>query len=180
MAAEGISRAKASLAALFDENAAFLVRQARRFAPPGVDPEDVVQDVFLVAHRRLDELDPERAGGWLYRVMRNVVREHQRRVERRARREEVEAAARPPTTHSVERDDVDRRRERLQRCLQQLPPRQREAVVLCELEELSAREAADLLGTTEAAVFTLLTRGRRALKQAWLDEEATVTRRDAA
>lgn len=138
-----------------------------------------MQDVFLIAHKRLDDLDPTRSpGGWLYGVMRNVIREHRRRSSRQARRDEATAlpqAAPAPDEPAA----ATARRERLHRCLQALPERQREAIVLCELEDLSAREAADILGTSEAAVFTLLTRGRQKLQAAWIADDAQRARRSA-
>jgi RNA polymerase sigma-70 factor (ECF subfamily) len=49
--------------------------------------------------------------------------------------------------------------------LQQLPERQRLALVLCHYEDLSMTEAAALMETTQEAIESLLARGRRSLKR---------------
>ncbi len=50
-----------------------------------------------------------------------------------------------------------------------LPPRQRDAVILCHYQELSNIEAAELVGVSVETIESLLSRGRRALKAALLD-----------
>ena len=53
--------------------------------------------------------------------------------------------------------------------LRQLPDRQREAIVLCHYQELSNIEAAALMDISVEALESLLSRGRRALRQALAD-----------
>ena len=52
-----------------------------------------------------------------------------------------------------------------------LPERQREAIILVHYQELSGVAAADALGISVEALESLLARGRRSLKQRFLDEE---------
>src|SRR5262245_26719821 len=88
---------------LFDEHAAFLLRALLRLAPSRADAEDVLQDVFLVAHQRRSVVathDNPRA--WLYRVARNVVRHKRRTFARRARLQTALAKSPPGDSTSSE------------------------------------------------------------------------------
>lgn len=166
--AEVARRAALTLEGLYRAHAPLLRRQAQRLCGPGVSADDVVQDVFLIAQRRLDDIDPDHnPGGYLHGVMRNVIRSHRRRARRTAQREQDAAQALDPhveAAHPVERKE---RRRKLARCLAALPDKQREAVTLVELEQLSVPETAALMGTSSGAVHSLLSRGRRRLAQLW-------------
>jgi RNA polymerase sigma-70 factor (ECF subfamily) len=59
---------------------------------------------------------------------------------------------------------------RVRRALDRLPVRQRAAIVLCYYEERSQAEAATLLGVSEAALESLLSRGRATLRK-WLQDD---------
>jgi RNA polymerase sigma-70 factor (ECF subfamily) len=71
---------------------------------------------------------------------------------------------------SEERMQGMQREARVRAALAALPARQRAALVLCYYEERSQAEAAALLGVTEGALESLLSRGRAAMKK-WLQEE---------
>ncbi|TNF36858.1 MAG: hypothetical protein EP329_04475, partial [Deltaproteobacteria bacterium] len=72
------------LAALFDAHAPALLRLVERLTGPGGHVEDVVQDVFLVAHRREETLAAaESPRAWLYGIAVNLCRDHRRRGRRR-------------------------------------------------------------------------------------------------
>ncbi len=128
------------------------------------EAEDVAQEAML----RLWKFAPDwRAGEaristWLYRVTANLCTDRLRRRRGVALDEapEPEDPA-PAVIEALERGD---RVRALEAALAQLPDRQRAAVVLRHLEELSNPEIAEALEVTVEAVESLLSRGRRALK----------------
>jgi len=150
--------------AFYDEHWPFVHRVVRRFAGSGVDVEDVVQDVFLVLVRSLGEFEGRSSlTTWMYRICLNVASEHRRRAGRRIRlRQAVERVGfwRSERTALDELSAKDAL-SRLNRILARLSPKRRDAFVLCELEELSADEAARVLGIPPATVRTRLHHARR-------------------
>jgi RNA polymerase sigma-70 factor, ECF subfamily len=130
------------------------------------DAEDVCQDAFVTALRRLDEVRrPEAFVGWLLQIVRN--RAHNLRRHQRVRSalpldtaEEAPSRARGPA-----RDAEDAElRGRLLTALEQLTPTQREVVLLYDVQGLTHREIAAAVGTTEGAARVHLHHGRRALR----------------
>lgn len=156
--------------ALFVEHAGFLVRVVERLTGSGAMAEDIVQDAFLVAHRRRREL---RAGpevrGWLYRVCVNGVRQHRRGSWRRFRLLGAIAQEPVPIAHRSPDDDaamVERGR-RIRACVVELPLDLREVLVLFDLEGESTRSVAALLGLPEGTVSSRLARARAQFRERW-------------
>jgi RNA polymerase sigma-70 factor (ECF subfamily) len=130
------------------------------------DAEDVCQDAFVTALKRLDEVRrPEAFVGWLLQIVRN--RAHNLRRHQRVRSalpldaaEEAPARARGPA-----RDAEDAElRGRLLEALEHLTPTQREVVLLYDVQGWTHREIASAVGTTEGAARVHLHHGRRALR----------------
>ena len=154
------------------------------------DAEDAVQETFLRAWRAFDDFE-QRASlrSWLYRIATNVCLDMLGSSQRRARpmdfgpaREPVAANLheRPETTWlepapdawfaepAVDPADAAVAHESVRlafvAALQHLPPRQRAALILCEVMRWKASEAAELLETSVAAVNSALQRGRATLE----------------
>jgi RNA polymerase sigma-70 factor (ECF subfamily) len=125
---------------------------------PRTDVEDLVQDVFLSAWRRLDTLrDPSAFGGWLAMIARNrAVDFHRRSVDSVELPEELTAAE---TTSS--------RSEALGvlQVIQALPDAYRETLVLRLVEGLTGPEIAQRTGLTPASVRVNLHRGMKLLRE---------------
>jgi RNA polymerase sigma-70 factor (ECF subfamily) len=136
---------------------------ARRVPPADVD--DVLQDVFVRMQRGLGGLrDDERFTAWLFRIARSAVAEHGR-----ARARHPLAAGEAPDTASEPADDDDRAAaSALSGCVAgfvaQLASPYREAVTLVELEGLTAREAAGLVGVSVSGMKSRVQRGRAQLR----------------
>ena len=139
--------------------------------------EDLTQESFARAFAKLAEFD-ERSSFrvWVRGIARNLVRKRWRTAERQSRAfAKVEHA--PTRGHEPEAELVrDRRAEVLARALQSLPASQREAFVLCDVEGMSAAEAAVLTETTPVNVRVRATRARARLHellvaQGWLTAE---------
>jgi RNA polymerase sigma factor (sigma-70 family) len=124
------------------------------------DAEDAFQATFLVLVRRADQLTDEvPLGPWLYRVAvltaRRVTRGNQRRAPVTGPMEhEVPAPASAPEAEKLDLDEA----------LLALPERDRAPVVLCHLQGLTRREAAERLGCPEGTLSARLNRALRRLR----------------
>ena len=143
----------------------FVARRIRSEA----DIDDVVQDIFLRMQRGLPGLrDEERFGPWVYQVARSAIADHQRvaakhRVvdgagvaEGAAPRDEDEAIEHEVATYIAP-------------FVAMLPSPYREALTLTELEGLSQRQAAEMLGISVSGMKSRVQRGRVQLRKALED-----------
>jgi RNA polymerase sigma-70 factor (ECF subfamily) len=131
------------------------------------DADDALQETMLRAWRGIGRFEPRaELSSWLYRIATNVCL---RMIEQRDRREAVavEAHLQPYPDVLLEREtpaDEAERRETVGlafvAAMQLLPPRQRAALVLRDVLDWSAREAADALGVSVAAANSALQRAR--------------------
>jgi RNA polymerase sigma factor (sigma-70 family) len=147
---------------VYRAHALTVARWAARLGRPWLDPEDVTHDVFLKVQRsRLDDVVDLEA--WLYAITVNVIRTR-RRVERFRRwfqRPEADGATvaseAPHGLEALERRDAERL---VMQSLAQLSDRDREVLVLFELEDRSGLEIARLLGVPVDRVWVWLHRAR--------------------
>jgi RNA polymerase sigma-70 factor (ECF subfamily) len=153
------------IAVLYRAHERTVMRWAARLGGPDIDVEDVVQDVFLVAKRRLGSFQgPGNVKTWLFRTTEKIVlaARRKRRLRRWLSRSAEAAAAamgapRPTPGEVLERD---REIRDVYRVLDRLPKRQRRILVLFELEGLSTQEIADLVGARVGTVRVWLFRAR--------------------
>ena len=133
---------------------------------------DLTQDTFVKAYRAFDTLiDPNRARAWLYQIAgRTALDEIRRRKVVRF----IPWTGESRGSASSAEDLVLRGRlsADLERALARIPPRQRQALLLSELNELTGIELADAMGVSHIAARALLTRGRESLRQALAIERA--------
>src|SRR5574341_918986 len=140
--------------------------------------EDILQEVFLRMHRKLESLrDPRRLMSWLFQITRHAIIDHYRAP---IRHREVSAglasdldSALSASALSSSSKDSGLLRSELAGCLrpmiERLSNHYREAVVLVELEGLPQNAAAKRLGISVSGIKSRVQRGRRQLKQ-MLDE----------
>lgn len=163
------------LARLFDAHHERLFRLARRLSADREEARDLVQETFLRAARRPASVpDGEQPGeAWLVRVLVNLCRDRHRRTGVRTR---VHASLRrkEEPTHP---EDAAVARATVQAALARLSPRRRAAIVLHEIEGLSAREVARLLGIAEVTVRWHLLAARRELASVLFERAAKEDRR---
>lgn len=146
--------------------------------------EEIVQDVFMTLIREPKKFDPERGtvGAFLYGVARNRVLKHLERsprdfsLEEKLERESGMQARITERFTPAEWAEAVERREQVRVAVLELPIEFRETVVLCELEEMSYEEAANLLECPIGTIRSRLHRGR-ALLSAKLEMLRNVPRR---
>ena len=167
---------------LYRRHQASLYRYALRMTGSPWAAEEVVQDVFMTLIRQPQKYDADKGevGAFLFGIARNRVMKHLERSPR-------ELSLDQETESGNSRQPVDlltpafwaERRERAEQvrdAVLSLPPEFREAVVLCELEELSYQEAAQRSGCPVGTIRSRLHRGR-ALLMARLELLRDVPRR---
>jgi len=130
------------------------------------DADDILQDVFVKLHTRIDTLrDADRLAPWLYQIARNTIANHYR-----ARRPAVTA----PETLEIEDEPAESDAAKqiaasLTHMVDLLPDRYRQAVVLSELQGLPQQEVAERLGLSLSGAKSRVQRGRQMLREALLD-----------
>lgn len=150
-------RVPPDLEELYRRHAGFVWRAVRRMGIPEEMAEDVVQEVFIVARRRLPSYEGRGApSSWLYGIARGVTANLRRHHERARRRLELVAAP-TPAPDDPERD-LERRRaaERVRAMLAALDPEKREVFVLADVEGLSGPEIAAALDLKLNTVYSRL------------------------
>jgi len=155
---------------------AYLLRMVR-------DPDlasDLAQDAFVKAYRAHDTLEkPENARAWLYQIAHRVALDDIRR--RKILRFVPWTGESRGAAPSAERLAMDLQVSgELARALGRIPERQREALILAEIHDLTGLELADVLGVSHVAARALLTRARESLRRALADEERQTAEREAA
>jgi len=137
------------------------------------DAADAVHDAYLRAARGASTYAGGNARAWWLAIVRNCCLAKLSSTKRenawaRAEAAQVEAtqATTQPSSAVEERAQSEQWQERIGACLRALPREFRETLVLRELEDLSYREIADVLGVPIGTVMSRLARGRALLQQA--------------
>ncbi len=146
-------------AALYDETVHLTWRMLVRLGVAATDVEDAVQDVFVIAHRRLATLRPDiKTTTWVGGIAVRVAHDYRRRAQRKPV-EALEPYAATLEDLRARPDDAAVRSQAadlVQRMLEQLEATQREVYVLAELERWSAAEIAAHTGAQLNTVYSRL------------------------
>jgi len=158
-----------AFARLVERHLGWSVGFAERMLGTRHEAEDLVQTAFLRVWQGAARWEPKaKFSTWLYRVLHNLCMDRFRARGEPSEPLDEELADESPG--SEDRLQGMQRDARVRAALAALPARQRAALVLCYYEERSQAEAAALLGVSEGALESLLSRGRAALKK-WLQNE---------
>jgi len=151
----------------YEQHFEFVWASLRALGLAGPSLEDGVQDVFLIVHRRLDGFESRSSlRTWLYGIARHVAHNYHRRQRRKGGSEPLNPSlpAEDPGPEDQAADDETLRF--VQKFVATLSERQRDVFVLCDVQELSAPEVAEMLGLKPNTVYSRLRAARRAFGQA--------------
>lgn len=156
---------------IYDEHVDFLWRSAAGLGVPTDAREDIVQEVMLVVHRRLDQFERRSSlKTWLFGILYNVVANYRRSIRRKGPTVEIPETARSegdPQSAAIDREDL----RFVQAFLEGLPDEPRGVFVAYFLENMSAPETAQATGLGIENVYTCV----RTLKRRF---RAALTRRE--
>lgn len=161
------SSSEVSFERIYDEWFDHVSRWVAALGASEADREDLVQDVFIVAHRRLSSFDGANLAGWLYQIARRKVRDYRSL----AWVKHFFSASRLPLGDSTLQTltsplDLLETREKaalLDELLETLNVEQRAAFVLFEIEGLSGEQIAQLQAVPINTVWARIYKARRKL-----------------
>lgn len=156
---------------LYDSHFSFVWRNLRRLGVPEAGLEDAAQDVFLVVHRRWDSFDAGWSSieTWLFGILLRVAQNCRRSLRRGAWAVPSSDAADIAPSPADGPAELLARREAiavLDRLLDALDDDKRAVVVLVDIEQLSARQAAEALGVNLNTVYWRLRTAHGQLRKA--------------
>lgn len=152
-----------------------LYRVAYRLTGTRADAEDLVQETFLKAYRAFSQFqEGTNCKAWLLTILRHTHLDLARKMAKEPPTEpwdEMEAMhdGSQPNAKEVETALEGSLDAEVEQALQSLPPRQRLAVILADLEEMSYEEIADALNCPLGTVRSRLHHARALLRQRLLD-----------
>jgi RNA polymerase sigma-70 factor (ECF subfamily) len=156
-------------AAVHARYAEFVWLSLQRLGALDADIEDVLQEVFVVVHRRLDSFDgSSRLTTWLFGICMRVMAAYRRRA---YRRREQSVAELPESAMSSERDPHEslvarEARARLLAALDRMDLERRAVFVMFELDDMSCDEIAEILGVPVGTVYSRLHAARKEFQKA--------------
>ena len=158
-----------TITALVRDYSTTLYRVAYSVTRNAAEAEDAVQETFLRVLRHQEKLAEIRdARVWLVRITWNLVLDRKRRAKTRPESEDVDTMTRtlaadiPSASESLISHEMQRR---ILEQVDRLPAKERQALLLSAVEELSTAQIADVVGTTESSVRSRIFRARRVLAQ---------------
>jgi RNA polymerase sigma-70 factor (ECF subfamily) len=165
-----------AFAAMVDEYSPTIYRLALRMLGNPQEAEDVLQETFLNAYRAMDQFEGRsQISTWLYRIASNQALMRLRKYQPDLVPVDEPIEEEPVNYHPVELTDwcclpeaefmTNEARAQLQAAVEELSPPLRAAFILRDLQALSTKDTADILGISEAAVKTRLLRARLQLRE---------------
>jgi RNA polymerase sigma-70 factor (ECF subfamily) len=135
--------------------------------------EDLVQETYLKAFRRFASFQPgTNFRAWMFRILRNTFLSSGSTLDRRMTVEidsEDALSALPVTSNTPESLLIERsHKNAVQNAIEQLPVIFREVILLCDVENASYRETAEILSIPIGTVMSRLARARRAVRESVL------------
>ena len=146
---------------LFDS----LYNLARWLTQDKAEAEDLVQETYMKALKGFSSFQPgTNFRAWIYRILRNTFLTSRAGLREHAElplEDEGPVAAGTPESELLARTG----RDALARALERLPVPHREVILLCDVEEMSYREIAEIVGIPIGTVMSRLARARRGMRE---------------
>lgn len=148
-----------------------VVHFAMRYVGRRPDAEDVAQEAFIRLWKHAPEWEEKGFSirSWIYRITYNLC------IDELRKRKPMTTVEDEVTLASTEQPDEDlyqdQRQRRVAAALNDLPERQRTALVLCVYQGLSNQDAATVMNVSIEALESLLSRARRMLKNKMTETE---------
>jgi len=151
-----------AITALVEEHYALLYRFAYRLAGSSADAEDLVQQAYLTAQTKVDQLrEPAKARSWLMTIVLNAFRKSRRR-DRPVAFSTMEHEPQPSVEPAAETIDAA---DEMQAALAALDEDYRVPLVLFYFEEFNYKQIAELLEIPVGTVMSRLSRGKGRLRE---------------
>jgi RNA polymerase sigma-70 factor (ECF subfamily) len=152
---------------VYDEHFAFVWRNVLNRGVPSSAVDDVVQEVFVVVHRKLPGFEGRSSlRTWLAGIVRRVVADHVRKRGNAPVGDEPLASDSPSEARGpAEELDAKAAARVLDELLARMPEAQREVFILHEVEQMTGREIAEAVGANENTVHTRLRAARRIFEE---------------
>ena len=152
---------------VYDTFFPFVWRTVQRLGVPLSQADDVVQEVFIIVHRRLAQFEGRSTlKTWLYGITLRIARTHRIQSRREPVAVDTDDLRAPDATRPDERAENAEAARLVNAVLDGLDYDQREVFVLAELEQLTAPEIAEALGAKLNTVYSRLRLARRAFAEA--------------
>jgi len=154
----------------------FIWRYAANRGVPAMAIDDVVQEVFVVVHNRLESFEGRSSlKTWLAGIAYNVVRGYVRKPGNRPAGDYLDEEQQLLSQGVSPAEALERKRalEVLDHLLDKMSDAQREVFILCEIEQLSSVEIAEALGINENTVRTRLLAARKLFNAGVARQQAT-------
>jgi RNA polymerase sigma-70 factor (ECF subfamily) len=160
-----------------------LYNVARWLAHDSNDAEDLVQETYLKALRSFASFQSgTNFRAWMFQILRNTFLSSRSKLERRMTvamdseedGPELAVDAKTPETILVNHCDS----QLVQRAIEDLPVHYRETLLLCEVEEMSYQEIAEVLSIPIGTIMSRLARARKAVRQSLLSAADASQSRD--
>jgi RNA polymerase sigma-70 factor (ECF subfamily) len=159
----GVVESRPTFAEVYESCFAFAWRTARRLGTPEANLDDVVQEIFVVAYRKLNEFEGRSSiKTWIYGIVFNVVRAHRRELGAKHPHALADESPSDPELLSDGTDGPDERAAQREAArfltdfLESLDEDRRDVFVLAELEQLSAPEIAAVVNAPLNTVYSRL------------------------
>ena len=161
---ERVQAEEATLAALVSQYAGTLYRVAFSVLRNAADAEDAVQEAFVRVLRHRDTLGEVRDQRvWLIRIVWNIVLDRKRRAKTRPETDDVSELARVLPSGGLSAEQIAsaaQHHAHVLACVDRLPVKERQVLMLSAFEELNSVEIASVLDITESSVRSRLFRAR--------------------
>ena len=153
---------------VYEEFFGFVWRSAQRLGVPKHALDDLVQDVFVIVHRKFQQFEGRSSlKTWLYAITVRVVRDYRRTLSRKKRPEPLnESDVQSPAPSPLEAATQAEATAALRALLEELDDDKREVLVLVELEQMTVPQVAEAIGINVNTVYSRLRSARVAFNSA--------------